>query len=550
MPPELLALDDPYDPAQNAPWRLHDASLYDGRYYLYFGPTPVVLVYLPLRLVGVDASEALAAATLGFAGFLFALALMRFLIDRYRPRTSLATQVVAALLLGLANVVPFLLRRPAVYEVAIAGGYACLMAGLHLTLTAVLRDRPSLWRLAAGSLALGLAVGARPNLIVALPIWIWAWRARLARARSRAGPGARDAGRGRARAPGGLPGRCSRSTTWCASGRRPSSAPAYQLAGVNLARRTTASRSTGSCPVPSRTLRHRRASTWSSRSRTSIRAHRSAARLLHGHHRAGRRDARHDPPGAPRLRGPGRPRRPWPPPGAPPRAHPARRRSCWRAPCWWPWSRSSRSTRPRCATRSIRPPSSCWRPSSVWLWLDENVRPPAPRIGPSGPRRAGVAIVGVLRPRLLGDRLLRRAARRSARRLPRRSSGPSPSCRRSPPIVAGTRSCCGSTAPASPVTTSQITVASASTGTSELTAIFTWNTAVPARGHRRRRGLLRRRGADHRGNRSPPGRAGHAASGHQHDHGALDAPPSPRTSRRAPASARWRSVPCARRPPG
>jgi hypothetical protein len=173
--PELLALADPYDPVQNAPWRLHDASLYQGKYYLYFGPTPVLLVYLPLRAVGIHASEALAAAVLGFAGFLFALALMRFLIDRYRPRTSLAAEVVAGLLLGIANVVPFILRRPAVYEVAIAGGYCCLLAGLHLTLTGVLREKPSLGRLAGGSLALGLAVGARPNLVVALPVWIWAW---------------------------------------------------------------------------------------------------------------------------------------------------------------------------------------------------------------------------------------------------------------------------------------------------------------------------------------------------------------------------------------
>src|SRR5690349_3569995 len=29
-PPELLALRDPYDPNQNAPYRLHDATLFNG----------------------------------------------------------------------------------------------------------------------------------------------------------------------------------------------------------------------------------------------------------------------------------------------------------------------------------------------------------------------------------------------------------------------------------------------------------------------------------------------------------------------------------------
>ena len=38
--PELLALANPYDPVLNGPLRLPDASLYNGKYYLYFGPVP------------------------------------------------------------------------------------------------------------------------------------------------------------------------------------------------------------------------------------------------------------------------------------------------------------------------------------------------------------------------------------------------------------------------------------------------------------------------------------------------------------------------------
>lgn len=176
-PPQLVALPDPYDPAQNAPYLLTDVVYFEGHYYLYFGPTPVLLVHLPLRAVGVVATDALATALLCSVGFIFALLLMRFLIERYRPQTSLTTRVVVGVVLGFANVAPFLLRRPAVWEEAIAGGYCCILAGLYLTLTGALRERPSLWRLAGGSLALGLAVGARPHLILALPIWIWAWNA-------------------------------------------------------------------------------------------------------------------------------------------------------------------------------------------------------------------------------------------------------------------------------------------------------------------------------------------------------------------------------------
>ena len=57
-PPQLQALADPYDPVQNAPYRLHDASYYRGHYYLYFGVTPAVLFFWPVKAVtGHYASE-------------------------------------------------------------------------------------------------------------------------------------------------------------------------------------------------------------------------------------------------------------------------------------------------------------------------------------------------------------------------------------------------------------------------------------------------------------------------------------------------------------
>jgi hypothetical protein len=53
IPPDLrlLALPDPYDPVANAPYRLPEASLYRGKYYFYWGPAPVLLLFLPFRLL-------------------------------------------------------------------------------------------------------------------------------------------------------------------------------------------------------------------------------------------------------------------------------------------------------------------------------------------------------------------------------------------------------------------------------------------------------------------------------------------------------------------
>ena len=73
------------DPGRNAPYRYHDASLYRGRYYLYFGVVPVLVAFGPWRLVGLgDLPEPAAAAAFALVGFVFgALLLLRHLLRRH-----------------------------------------------------------------------------------------------------------------------------------------------------------------------------------------------------------------------------------------------------------------------------------------------------------------------------------------------------------------------------------------------------------------------------------------------------------------------------------
>ncbi|MGD1019609.1 MAG: hypothetical protein ABSA12_09845, partial [Verrucomicrobiia bacterium] len=52
VPSEFAQLADPYDPTTNeryrhGPARLHDLSYYKGKFYLYFGVTPAVLLFWP-----------------------------------------------------------------------------------------------------------------------------------------------------------------------------------------------------------------------------------------------------------------------------------------------------------------------------------------------------------------------------------------------------------------------------------------------------------------------------------------------------------------------
>jgi hypothetical protein len=180
---ELLALPDPYDPVANAPYRLHDLSLYHDHYYLPWGPTPALTLFIPFRALGLgDMPENLAVVLFSLAGLFFSVLLLRLLLRRFLPGTPAWLEVVAVVALALSNVAPFILRRPAVYEVALSAGYCFVFAGLYFLASGSLGERPSLPRLGLGSLCLGLAGGCRPHLLLVggagAVCWWWLARGR------------------------------------------------------------------------------------------------------------------------------------------------------------------------------------------------------------------------------------------------------------------------------------------------------------------------------------------------------------------------------------
>jgi len=179
--PELAQLKNPYDPEQNAPYRLHDGSYFRGKLYLYFGVTPALTLFIPYTLLsGRHLWHNEAVAIFAGGGFLVSVGLAAAVRRRYFPSVRGGVMVLAVLLLGLANGVPVLLRRPDVWEVPIMAAslfvllaLAALWAALH-----AVRAR-SLW-LAAASAAYGMAVGARPSVLpgavmLLVPV-VLAWR--------------------------------------------------------------------------------------------------------------------------------------------------------------------------------------------------------------------------------------------------------------------------------------------------------------------------------------------------------------------------------------
>ena len=192
---ELQLLEDPYNPKG----RIHgtylwDASYWKGKYYIYFGITPVLTLFLPFyNATGIFFPGCLAAALFCSLGYLFSLLSLLALCriqsefdDIHRkeecrsswPLRSTAHATLTALVLGMGNFCPFMLKQPFVYQIAVAGGFCFGMMGIFSLLQVWLKRKKGLsclvW-LAISGLSLALAVGSRPSLIICsvLPILLF-----------------------------------------------------------------------------------------------------------------------------------------------------------------------------------------------------------------------------------------------------------------------------------------------------------------------------------------------------------------------------------------
>src|SRR6185312_12546375 len=192
VPPGLAGLKDPYDPEANLayrmpPYSLHDLSYYGGRFYLYFGVTPVLLLFWPWAvLTGHYLIHKWAVALFCGVLVLAAAGILRALRRRYFPEVGAGVLACGIAAVGLATGIPIMLQRADVCEVPISCAQALLLLSLAAIWAALHRpERRILW-VGFASLAYGLAVGARPSVLfgaVILLAPLWSERKALAPAR-------------------------------------------------------------------------------------------------------------------------------------------------------------------------------------------------------------------------------------------------------------------------------------------------------------------------------------------------------------------------------
>ena len=181
-PPEMLALPDPYQFSTVGQFKAWDLSLYNGKFFLYFGPVPALMRLLSFGLAGQAAAIVFYAAACVFL-FCLTLATAR---KMFFPQ---AGGGVLALIFACAALSPLGLYLVSAYSLhveAVIASSAFLMGGVYFFLRALTASGNSAAFLAGVCFA--LAVGSRQsNALAVFPFAAYylysrrkQWRAMLA----------------------------------------------------------------------------------------------------------------------------------------------------------------------------------------------------------------------------------------------------------------------------------------------------------------------------------------------------------------------------------
>jgi hypothetical protein len=171
--PALLALEDPFDRSAwqgiNVPT---DYSIYDGKFYLYFGPVPAAFLTIA-KFMGLGTKGDQYPAFGFICGIFVVQALLLLWIwKRYFLHLPTWLLPLAIFFVGLISPFPWILTRARFFEAASTGGQFFFLLGLYLLLIAQMEEKPAKWKLLFAGTAWALAIGSKPTAILPMGITV------------------------------------------------------------------------------------------------------------------------------------------------------------------------------------------------------------------------------------------------------------------------------------------------------------------------------------------------------------------------------------------
>lgn len=165
---KLKNLDNPYDITQRLKENVSydfDTAYYKGKYYIYFGAAPVVLYYLPFKLLTGTYIKDSIVNTINFTILSVSIILLLYKIirDNFNNTPILFYGLLSIFAINTCGALT-LLAEPLIYTIPILCALAYASLGLCLWVHSINENKSINCALAfLGSLSIGIAIGSRPQ---------------------------------------------------------------------------------------------------------------------------------------------------------------------------------------------------------------------------------------------------------------------------------------------------------------------------------------------------------------------------------------------------
>lgn len=187
---ELINMENPYDSVKRGELEVPikwDTAYFNGKYYVYFGVTPVVLFYYPYYLIsGKEFPNYYACLISIFIITLSIPLILDEMIKKYYKKCSIGIWIISAELLLMGSYVFFAANHPDIYVVPRTCGLGLGMLGMWSFMKSISNKKKEAGLnnkyLLLGSLMTALVVGCRPQLflffvldIIIMRKYIFSW---------------------------------------------------------------------------------------------------------------------------------------------------------------------------------------------------------------------------------------------------------------------------------------------------------------------------------------------------------------------------------------
>lgn len=147
---------------------MFDMSYYKDKIYLYFGITPIIAFYLPYYIATKTfLSDQILVFFLSSVVFIFSLLILERFIFYKKLKIPFYIKMLSVFIVGFANYSLFLLTRPEIYEVCVAGAAFFFIIIVFILIK---YQKLSYLNLFFIGLFSALSVGCRPNYVLFIPL--------------------------------------------------------------------------------------------------------------------------------------------------------------------------------------------------------------------------------------------------------------------------------------------------------------------------------------------------------------------------------------------